>query len=246
MEPRRAAGKGGAAGRPEDTLPFGRTLWHPRAMSSVRSCFALALAVSLCAAAAGCGSNAGSGAGGGTTGTTSSMTSSGTGGDPTVGQCESCLDTKCSAEKTACGPDCYAIQACLDAVCAHLSQTGSSTEGDCQVYCQTLHPNGKAPHLAYVNCVSGAACEPPCAGAPYDYDQCVAAQTAGACKAASDACNASSDCTMYKACAATCATFADCQKCGTGTSGAAGEKLYEAYTLCFDQSCLATYWLPNI
>ena len=228
-------------------------------MPTVRSCFAVALSLSLAAASAACGSNNGPGPGHGgstttgttTTGTTTTSTtgttsSSTTTIDPTTLKCESCLAGACAAEKAACNADCYSIQACLDAVCAHLSATAAATEGACQTYCEGLHPNGKAPLLAYVNCAQGAACEPPCAVAPYDYEQCAAAQTAGACKSASDACAASSDCTSYQACAGACTTDTACEACGMGTSGSAGEKLYESLQLCIDQTCLPLYWLPNI
>jgi len=204
---------------------------------------------------AGTGGSSVAGVGGGT----------GAGGaDPTVAECATCLDAECAAEKAACGADCYAIQACLDSVCFNLSATGASDEGACQVYCQSLSPNGKAAHLAYVNCANGqpealpgvptcgtpgdaggCTCQPPCAAYSYDYDQCVAAQNAGACQSARAVCLASSDCTAYQTCASGCTTLAACQACAATAGGAAGEKLYQAYQLCLDTTCLAQGWLPH-
>ncbi len=236
-------------------------LWHPLPMTSTRACFAfasvLAFASSLGCAAGSTTGGAGAGTGTGGTGTTSTMggattsdtsgttTTSSTSSDPEVAQCESCLDTMCSSQKAACSSDCFAIQACLDAVCSNLSATGASTEGDCQTYCEGLHPNGKQQLIDWVNCANGGVCMPPCSGAPYDYEQCVAAQTAGACKSANDACSASSDCTAYKTCAGACTTSTDCQNCAMGTSGMNGLMLYEAFTLCVAQTCLAEEWLPH-
>jgi hypothetical protein len=205
--------------------------------------------------AVGCTSKKTGGSGGSVTSTASSASSSGagTGGDPTVAECETCLDMKCSIEKAACDADCYAIQGCIDAVCFNLSATGSADEGACQVYCQGQHPAGKANHLAYVNCAAyepstpdaGVSCSPPCAGAPYDYEQCVADSSAGSCKAASDACAASSDCTAYQACASACTTFSACEACASSASGMAGEQLFEALQLCLAHHCLAEEWLPH-
>jgi hypothetical protein len=165
------------------------------------------------------------------------------GGDPTVAQCGACLDMQCSMEKAACNADCVAVQACIDAVCSHLSMIGSADEGACQVYCQTLHPAGKDAHLALANCVQTTACAG-CAAPPYDYEQCAAAQTAGCCKGAADACASSSDCTSYQACLSSCASASDCEKCGMG-SGAAGLMLYQALQTCIEQTCIAEYWLPQ-
>jgi hypothetical protein len=154
-------------------------------------------------------------------------------------------------EKAACDAECYAVQACIDAICFNLSATNSPDEGACQVYCQGLHPTGKANHLAYVDCVhdetpspeAGPSCLPPCQGAPRDYEECVAQATAASCKA--DACATSSDCQTYETCASACATFADCQACAQGASGAAGEQAFERLQLCLAQRCLAEEWLPH-
>ena len=88
-------------------------------------------------------------------------------------------------------------------------------------------------------------CIPPCLGYPYDYDLCVAAQNAGGCKPALDACDASSDCKAYQACAGACTTLAGCEACGAGSAGDAGVTLYEAYQLCLDRACFAEGWLPH-
>jgi hypothetical protein len=224
--------------------------------------FSLVLA-SAGATAGGCG---GSGGSTGTTSTTSTGTGStgmttgtggsggsggqsgsgGQGGGEFKGTCDQCLASRCADEIAACDGDCVGIQACLDAVCVNLSQTQSPDEGTCQVHCQSLHSASKAKHLAVVNCVIGSGCQPPCAGYSYDWDQCVAAQSKGACKSALDACNANSDCTAYQACAATCTTYKDCLACSTATSGATmGEQLYEAYWQCVETTCLPDGWLQS-
>jgi hypothetical protein len=255
-------------------------------MSFTRACFALALGCTLAAAGYGCGNKngtGGSGAGGGSSsgapaclnamGGGPTITTMGTGGDdPTVAPCASCLAAKCADQIQACNPDgggvnCYAIQACIDAVCFGLSMQASPDEGMCQSHCQDLHPEAKAAHLAWVNCATDepmpvvtdagpgdagavdagppATCIPPCAFYSYDYDRCVADQTAGACKAPFDACNACSDCKEYVGCATNCASWSDCQKCFATPSGTAGEQLYEAYQLCLDRTCFAQGWLPT-
>jgi hypothetical protein len=211
-------------------------------MSPARLRPALACALAAAAAlgaAAGCPSGAGGSAGAG--GATSTVAGSG-GGE--LALCQSCFDGACKAQKAACNADCYGLQACLDAVCFNLSIIGAAAEeGQCQVFCQSLHAVGKQPQLDYVNCVQGTSCDPPCAGPPDDYDRCAAAQIAGPCKAAGAACDASSDCRTYRACASACTTYSDCHACVLATP--AGEATFEAYQLCIDQACLATYWSPS-
>ncbi len=132
-------------------------------------------------------------------------------------------------------------------MCWNLSALAAPDEGACQLHCQSLHPAGKQLHLAWVDCASSGGCQPPCAGYPYDYDQCVAAQNAGPCQPARDACTASNtDCQLYQACAAACTTFPDCALCAEGPGPAAGEALYEAYQLCLDTACFAQGWLPSL
>jgi hypothetical protein len=157
-------------------------------------------------------------------------------------------------EKAACDAECWAIQACIDAVCFNLSARSSPDEGACQAYCQGLHPTGKANHLAYVDCANnetpspeaGASCTPPCLGAPKAYDACVAQASLASCKPEADACAASSDCQTYEACASGCATFADCEACAQSVSGAAGEEVFETLQLCLAHRCLAEEWLPHL
>jgi hypothetical protein len=132
-------------------------------------------------------------------------------------------------------------------VCAHLSSTGSSDEGACQVQCQQLHFGAKQAHLAVVNCAQQAAqCMPPCAGYSYDWDQCVAKETTGTCKPQLDACNASTDCQTYQGCASSCTTNAECQACASTPAGKAGRDLLEAYWQCVETTCLVEGWLPNL
>jgi hypothetical protein len=227
--------------------------------------FALAMGLGVASASGACSKGGNSGTIS-TTGVGGSGGMIGTGGsDPTVAQCAKCLDQKCATEKANCDADCYAIQGCIDAICFHLSELGSTDEGTCQVYCQSLHPNGKLTHIAYVTCAQDepmpmdmdggsmgppATCVPPCAFYDYDYKQCVAEQSGvpqsnGGCKEAVDACNASSDCKTYVACASTCPNFMACQMCGSGPSGSAGEQLYEAEQRCLDTQCFAQGWLPH-
>jgi hypothetical protein len=189
-------------------------------------------------------SSSGSGGATGGAGGAASGTTSGVGGDY-GSTCSACLAGHCTAEEAACDSECVAVQACLDAVCANLSATGASDEGSCQVHCQSLHPTGKATQLAVVDCAQTGSCVPPCADYSFDWDQCVAWSAKHACKAALDACNASSACTTYQACAATCTTLAGCLACAGASDGAAGEKLDEAYWQCTETECLAEGWLPN-
>lgn len=184
------------------------------------------------------------GSGGAGSGGASSATS-GTGGQK-FATCDACLAGTCKAELAACDDACHAIQACLDAVCAHLSSTMSPDEGACQVHCQMLHPSGKAAHLGVVNCAQMPGCQPPCKGYSFDYDVCAKAENAGACKPALDACNASNDCISYQACASTCTTLTACLACATVPGGDAGEKLYEASQLCVEKKCIADGWLSSI
>ena len=158
--------------------------------------------------------------------------------------CQGCLYAACGGQLALCDADCTSIQACLDSTCANLSALASPDEVTCQAYCQSLHPKGKAAHVALVSCVASSACQPPCNGYSIDYDACVAAQNTGLCANALVACTASSDCQAFKTCVTSCATFADCQRCAT--NHAAGEALFEAYEWCVERSCLTLGWLPHI
>jgi hypothetical protein len=242
----------------------GPALWHPPSMRFALPCVALGcgLALALACVAFSCTNPGGAGGAGGSTGTGGGL-GGGDAASPAVAACATCLDSACAPEKNACGAtsDCVAIQACIDAVCFNLSATASADEGPCQVRCQALHPDGIAQHLAYVNCAQGttdagtaapvpdggvSTCVPPCVGYPYDYDWCVAEQNAGGCQPALAACQASTGCTAYRACAGGCTTLAACEACAASPGGAAGETLYEAYQLCLDTTCLAQGWLPHL
>jgi hypothetical protein len=242
-------------------LPGERRTWHPRGMSSREARgrsldgvgVVLALALALVGPAA-CGSGGASGAGGASTSSTgASPSDAGADDAATLAACEACVATECQAESAACTADCFGIQACIDAICFNLSATSAPTEGDCQVYCQSLHSAGRAAHLAWVECATtqapspdgGGSCLPPCHGAPSDYDTCAAAATAGTCASAAAACSASKDCTSYVSCAAACTSATECLACAQSSTGAAGEPYYEALQLCVAQECLALEWLPH-
>jgi hypothetical protein len=163
--------------------------------------------------------------------------------DPTT--CMGCLSQQCGPELAACGAECLNIQACLDAYCDNLSALGSPDEDICQVWCQSQHPTGKKDHLAMVSCIQTTTCQPPCSGYSIDYNECTAAQETSACAAAKSAC-ATPDCQAYQTCTGACTTWPECQACAAGAGGAAGEKVYEAYQLCLEQTCIAQSWLPHL
>jgi hypothetical protein len=184
---------------------------------------------------------AGAGGSGGVGGTGGS---GGSGGsiplDPV--QCALCLDEVCMAQKTACNSDCLAIEACIEALCSHLSVIGSGDEGPCQVHCQQLHLAEKAKHLAVVNCAQGSNC-PPCSSYPFDHDACVTSATEGVCAAGFADCNASMDCVDYRDCVATCATLTECLACDDSPSGQAGAPVLLVYQQCVATECIAESWL---
>ncbi len=186
--------------------------------------------------------------------------------------CPGCLDQECHAELAACGSECHAVQGCLDAYCVNLSALGSADEASCQAFCQGQHPEGKDAHVAVVACVQdmarGALCttqtclnnpvdggtpsqfcydQSPCYGFSLDYQFCVRTQedpAEGACYNAFTACNASMACQTYKACTATCTTWAACQQCAT--SNTVGEELYEGQERCIEDTCLAQGWVIHV
>jgi hypothetical protein len=162
--------------------------------------------------------------------------------DPTT--CMGCLDGACGPQVAACGADCIAIQACLDAYCVNLSALASPDETTCQSYCQSQHLEGKQAHLALVGCVQSSACQPPCSGYSIDYAQCVAAQDTGACADADASCD--DGCHAYQTCLGSCGTWAACQACSATPKGAAGEKRFETYQRCLESTCIAQGWLPHI
>ncbi len=190
---------------------------------------------------------AGGGGGGGSTASatasvSASATSTGTG---MVSACGQCADATCSAEEAACDGECLAIQACLETVCFNLSMIGAmAEEGQCQVKCQSDHPDGKDHHVALVNCANSAKCSPPCTFFPQDYDACKSAASKGTCQSQSQACKDSNDCQTYKDCVSTCTTQKDCIACDDTPSGFAGRKLLEAFELCVAGECAAEAWLP--
>jgi hypothetical protein len=161
--------------------------------------------------------------------------------DPTT--CMGCLSQQCGAQLAACDAECLNIQACLDAYCENLSATGSPDEVDCQVYCQSQHPTGKQAHVALVSCIQATTCQPPCSGYSIDYRECVSAQNTSTCAGALASCD--KGCTDYEACTGGCTTWAACQACAAGASGAS-EKLYEAYQRCLEETCIAEAWLPHL
>lgn len=189
------------------------------------------------------GGTGGAGEAGGTGGAGASGGTGGTGGvvlDPEL--CAACLDQECGAELTACDAECFALEACIEVLCTHLSAIGSPEEGQCQVHCQQAHSISKAKHIAVVNCVLGTNCAP-CSSYPFDHDACVAKADQGSCKAQRDACVASADCTQYRDCVAVCATLADCLACDDTAGGMAGAPLLTDYETCIAKECIAESWL---
>ncbi len=169
--------------------------------------------------------------------------SSSTGLDPT--QCAMCLDSKCGTQLGACDADCLGVEACIEAACKNLVESGLPDEGPCQVYCQQQFAAGKQAHLAVANCSQGpgGTCGP-CSSNPFDYDDCRLKADAGPCAAAKQACKDSTDCTQYSNCASTCTTLTVCVNCQNGPSGAAGYALALEYERCVASDCIAESWLP--
>lgn len=188
------------------------------------------------------------GSGGGSTSTaTAAATSSSasTGTSMAMSACDQCVDMTCGAEETACDGECIAIQACLETVCFNLSMIGAAAEeGQCQTKCQGEHPDGKASHIAVVNCAVDAKCSPPCTFYPQDYDACRSFMTKGPCQTANQACKDSNECQTYKDCVSTCTTLKECIACDDTPGGLAGRKLLESYELCVAGECTAQAWLP--
>ena len=196
------------------------------------------------------GAGGGGGAGGSTASVTSTATatststSTSTGTGVTWSACDECAETTCGAEEAACDAECLAVQACLETVCFNLSMIGAmAEEGQCQVKCQGDHPDGKASHLALVNCAADAQCSPPCTFYPQDYEACKAFMNKGACQSANQACKDSNDCQTYRDCVSTCKTLKECIACDDTPSGLAGRKLLESYELCVAGECAAEAWL---
>jgi hypothetical protein len=198
----------------------------------------------------------GSGDGGSTSSSTGGSGGGGSGGDATGGSgggsdtwpgCHTCLQTACKAEITACGTGCADLQGCLDTYCATLSATGSSDEGACQVYCQQQFAASKQPHIDLVNCAQGAmsTCMPPCAFAPYDFEQCIAHAAATTCKTQLAACDGEPKCVAFRTCVSTCTTAAGCEACGASADGKVGAAVDQAYWKCVAGECTVEAWLPQ-
>lgn len=173
----------------------------------------------------------------------SSADSSSSGLDPTL--CATCLDQKCGTQLGACGGDCLGVEACIEAACKNLVQSGLPDEGPCQVYCQNQFPAGKQPHLAVADCsqTAGNTCGA-CSSNPFDYSDCRSKANLGPCEAARTACQNDLDCTQYTNCSLTCTTLATCVACQNGMSGAAGFALAMEYERCIAAECIAESWLP--
>ena len=170
-----------------------------------------------------------------------------TGFDTTT--CIGCLSDACTQQLTACDEECIALQACLDARCTSLSQRASMDEPTCQQYCESLHPSAAVNALVQLaQCIQAAQCFPLCLDYPFDFKQCMLAQDTGACASAIAACDAGVDCQKYQACANTCTTWNACLGCSTDPSydAAAGEKLFEAYWRCQEQTCIAPGWVVHM
>jgi hypothetical protein len=159
--------------------------------------------------------------------------------------CDDCLDMKCATELAACGPDCIAIEACLEELCANLSEIGSAEEGMCQTNCQDQYPGGKDTHLDVVNCAIKATCDPPCTTYPDDFKACQHYMNKGDCGDELAACEASADCVAYRSCVGTCTTLNGCLSCSNTPDAAAGAKLFHTYSLCVMSECISESWLLN-
>ncbi len=173
----------------------------------------------------------------------SSESSSSAGGGGPWSACDACLDMACASELAACDDGCFAIEGCVQSLCANLSAQGSMDEGPCQVKCQGEHPGSKALHLAVVDCAVNSTCAS-CLPYPTEYDACIQHETEGACAASFAACQDSADCLTYRDCVSICGTLQDCVLCASGASGQSGRKLYEAYHTCVGRECIVMGWAP--
>jgi hypothetical protein len=188
--------------------------------------------------------------------------------------CTGCVYQACHAELAACGEECLATQACLDARCINLSADLSPDEETCQVYCQDLHPAGRDALIALAACVQASPCQPPCLSYSFDYRQCVDEQVPPlSCQAtclycsfdytdccvtslgigqtlspcAQDLCDCyqDNDCLTYRSCVSNCGSWDECQACVSAPGGAKGEAMLERYDLCLEASCIGEVWLPH-
>lgn len=160
--------------------------------------------------------------------------------------CDECLEQKCGAAEKNCGPDCRAIQGCIETTCIGLSAAGSMDEGACQIQCQSKFPGGKDQHLAVVNCAvdPNTMCSPPCTFFPQDYDLCRNFMNNGDCFGYNKACEADLNCRNFRDCVSFCATLPDCLACDDTAEKAQGRALFEAYETCVAAECLTESWIP--
>jgi len=134
-----------------------------------------------------------------------------------------------------------AVEACIRSVCRNLDG-GSTEQSNCWVYCQNQHLAGKQEHIDVALCARGdSQCASSCTVTVSD-QVCIAQMQAGNCAAAYASCTASADCLAYETCSSGCTTFAACAACGSGSSGAAGRALFEAYEQCIAGECFALGW----
>ena len=159
-------------------------------------------------------------------------------------QCDECLETECGVAEKNCGPNCRAIEACIETICAHLSELGSADEGPCFVQCQSEHAAGKEQHVTAANCANDTKCQPPCTFYPQDYDLCRTFMTNGDCAAYSAACEASLSCKSFRQCIETCSSLQDCLACDDSSAGTEGRALLEAFETCIATECLSESWIP--
>jgi hypothetical protein len=175
-------------------------------------------------------------------------TEGGVGSCISSGACDDCLDAACSASLAACDTECVAIEGCIEMICKNIPD--ATEEGQCQVYCQGLHPAGEAKHLAMVNCAFADGNSHQCQASmdcdfyPDDYDACRATMAGDKCADDLAACNANLDCTAYRDCVASCATVNACIQCSATPEAQAGRLLLEAAEFCFATECASESWLP--
>lgn len=159
-------------------------------------------------------------------------------------QCDMCLESTCGAAEKDCGPECIAIEACIETTCRNLSELGSMDEGACFTQCQNKHPGGKAQHLAVVNCALDTTCQPPCTFYPQDYDFCRGFMNNGDCFGINNACEANQNCKNFRDCVLFCGDLQECLACDDTPEGIEGRAYLEAYETCVARECLTESWLP--
>ncbi|UQA58018.1 hypothetical protein [Polyangium aurulentum] len=159
-------------------------------------------------------------------------------------QCDECLEGTCGEAEKACGPECQAIEACVEMVCGNLSSVGSPDEGKCQQQCQNEHPDGLTQHLAVVNCALEDLCKPPCVPYPQDYEACRNFMDKGDCADELSACKGSPSCGLYRDCSSLCTTLQECLACDDTPEGLEGKAILEAYEQCVASECTTESWIP--